>query len=263
MVSARKLIRVHQGVFAVGHAALTNRSYEMAAVLACGIDRSFISHVSAARIWKMIDYPDWFADVHVSLIDGDPKHSGVVVHCLTALDSSERKEVDGIPVTSPARTLLDLASREKTKAIFEKAINQGLIKRAVKKDAIAAIAEKYAGRPGSKVLSERIGEDGYSRSEAEDRMWSLIKKAGLPLPERNAPLLDMEVDFLWRKERFVLEVDGYKFHSTWENFERDHQRDGVLKNAKYEVLRVTWNQITKQPDTVVRWIRQCLQRATS
>jgi very-short-patch-repair endonuclease len=90
-------------------------------------------------------------------------------------------------------------------------------------------------------------EPRLTRSEAERRLLELSRDARLPEPETNATVLGYEVDFLWREQRLIVEVDGFAFHSTRAAFERDRRRDALLQDAGFRVLRVTWGQIADEP----------------
>ena len=91
---------------------------------------------------------------------------------------------------------------------------------------------------------------GPTRSEAERRLLRLVERARLPRPETNARLAGYEVDALWRLQRLIVEVDGYAFHGGREAFEQDRRRDADLMVAGHRVLRVTWRQLTREPEAV-------------
>ncbi len=94
-------------------------------------------------------------------------------------------------------------------------------------------------------------EPVWTRSEAEERLLTLIRKAGLPRPLTNAHIHDHEVDFFWRTERLVVEVDGFAFHRSAYQFERDRRRDAELVAHGYRVVRVTWRQLTRESESVL------------
>ncbi len=107
------------------------------------------------------------------------------------------------------------------------------------------------------------GGPKLTRSEAEHRLLSMIRTARLPEPATNARIAGFEVDFLWSDARLVVEVDGYAFHGHRAAFERDHRRDMALRDAGYEVVRVTWRQLVDEPLLVIAHIAQALGRARS
>src|SRR5690606_35311022 len=112
------------------------------------------------------------------------------------------------------------------------------------------------GAPLLRALLEREGGPAFARSEAEERFLALVRKARLPGPELNVRLAGEEVDFLWRRERLVVEVDGFELHSSRDSFENDRRRDADLYGLGLHHQRVTWRQITEAHDaTLVRATR--------
>jgi very-short-patch-repair endonuclease len=109
-------------------------------------------------------------------------------------------------------------------------------------------------------LVEAESVPGVTRSEAEERFLELIRKSKLGNPMTNAELAGYRVDFLWRHERLVIEVDGHAFHSSRARFESDRMRDAVLVAAGMRVMRVTWQQIVHEPEALVARVAQALVR---
>jgi len=267
------LWQVHRGVYAFGTRDLPPDGWEMAAVLACGRDCCLVSHKSAARLWGIIDETSGYRrsriahqrdrhPVHVTVLRGQPSRERVVVTRVSRFDDRDRDEIDGIPVTSVARTLLDLASIDRwtLKPALDNARARGL----VDNRGLAAVAGRYPRAKGIATFRQLIGmEEGFSRSRAEDRLFKLVAQHRLPKPLRNSKVAGIEVDFVWPDQRLVVEVDGYRFHDTYSRFENDHGRDVALALADYLVLRFTWKQITRQPRTVITVIRETLARRQS
>jgi very-short-patch-repair endonuclease len=112
------------------------------------------------------------------------------------------------------------------------------------------------------VLIEADAAPALTRSEAEERMLALIRRAELPIPELNVRIGRYEVDFLWREQKLVVEVDGFRFHSSRSAFERDRLRDAELAAQGFHVLRVTWRQIVDTPEALVARIAMALARAS-
>jgi very-short-patch-repair endonuclease len=100
-----------------------------------------------------------------------------------------------------------------------------------------------------------------TRSEAEERFLTLIRKAQLPLPETNVSVTGYEVDFYWRPNGFVVEIDGFAFHSSAEMFESDRRRDAVLAASGVRVMRATWRQLTREPEALLVRLTQALAKA--
>jgi hypothetical protein len=211
-LSTGRLHRLHRGVYAVGHLALLPWAREMAAVLACG-PHAVLSHQSAAALWCL--RPRHEGEVHVTISrGGSSSRPGVRMHRSRCLDACDVRIRHRIPVTSPSRTIIDLAGllRERDLArTVDEAEVRGLARRS---ELLAALERAGNGRRGSAVLAQILRRDkpAMTRSEAEHRLISLMARAGLPRPEVNVPIGGYEVDLLWRRARLVVEVDGYVFH---------------------------------------------------
>jgi very-short-patch-repair endonuclease len=126
---------------------------------------------------------------------------------------------------------------------------QGLASEAEIRRAMARAGRRHGGAVLASLLDGATV--AYTRSAAERRMLSLIRKAGLPEPETNARVGGFEVDFLWRSRRLVVEVDGYRFHSDRAAFENDRRRDAALVALGYRVVRVTWRHLCNEPIATV------------
>jgi very-short-patch-repair endonuclease len=224
-----RLHRIHQGVYAVGHARLSNEGRWMAAVLACGPE-TVLSHRAAAGLWRLLPPRRGPVDVTVSGKGGRAKRKGIRLHRSTTLTQQATTRRLGIPVTSPARTLLDLRR-------------------------VAAPEELGRARRQAEVFRYPL-EDAASiapdliRSELERRFLSLCRRHRLLSPEVNAQVGDYVVDFFWRRARLIVETDGYRYHRGRAAFEQDHARQARLIAAGYEVLRFTWRQVVEEPGEV-------------
>jgi very-short-patch-repair endonuclease len=258
-IRRHRLHPLHRGVYAVGHTALPPLAREMAAVLACWPD-AVVSHQSAGgAIWQLLEPVHDVIDLTVSRTS-PRRRPGLRVHRSQRLDPEDVAVVRGIPVTSVARTLVDLAESVSDREL-ERAFDEATARRLVTNASITAAVERLQGRRGTgrlKMLLDRDAEPAFTRSEAEERLLALIRKAGLPAPEVNPLVARHTVDFLWRDRRLIVEVDGYRFHSTRAAFERDRVRDAELIAAGFRVVRVTWRQLTEQPLTIVARLAQGL-----
>jgi very-short-patch-repair endonuclease len=251
-IASGSLHVVHRGVYRVGHRAAGKWAREMAAVLACGRD-AVISHRTAGRMWALLaDEKRGEIDVTVCRSRA-PNRPGVRARRTGSLESRDVSLLDRIPVTSPARTLLDLASVVRPH-VLERALAESQVRRLVDRQSIADQLRRHPSRPGIRAL-RRICElergPSLTRSEAERRMLQLLRAAELPQSLLNAKAGRYEVDFLWPEQRVVLEVDGYAYHSNRRAFERDRRRDATLAASGYTVLRVTWRQLVEAPEAVV------------
>lgn len=245
-----RLHRIHKGVFAVGHAAVTIRGRWMAAVLACGED-SVLSHISAALLWGLVDRPSRLIHVVVPGRGSRSRH-GLVIHRTRRLPAEHRTERDGIPVTTPHRTLLDLAGMlppERLRFAVEAADRAGLLD---VRD-LAAECEAWHGRKGvgalRRIVLEQRGAVQRTKSPPEARFLRLCLRRGLPEPDVNTRLHGYEVDFHWPEARLVVEIDTFTYHRSWAQRQRDLRRDASLKSRGVEVLRLT-PEMVDAPETI-------------
>jgi very-short-patch-repair endonuclease len=186
--------------------------------------------------------------------------AGIRVH-QADLRSDEVTLLDGVPVTTTARTLLDLAGCVACREL-ERALAQALRQRLASPDELDALLERYPRRAGSRRLRALLAgaaEPALTRSEAEDRFLGIVRKARLRAPEVNVVVSGFEVDFFWRAERLVVEIDGFAFHSSSAAFEADRSRDGALVAAGLRGMRVTWRQLD-EPEVLIARLAQALVR---
>lgn len=258
LVANGRLIRVHQGVYAVGHFSLTLRSRITAASLACGT-RGLVSHASAAYLWGILDPSHHTSDVHVTMVEAFARrHSGVEMHQVRDIAACDRFVREGIAVVSVPLALMNVAATE-PKWLAEKVLNQALIMERASIWTIRDVLERYPRRPGRKVLAALSGaQDTYDRSPAEKGFLRLVRRAGLPQPQHNVRLHGEEVDFYWPEYKLVVEVDGFTYHQGKVKFEDDHERTGTLVKAGLTVLPVTAERLRIHPDEVVELLRSRL-----
>jgi hypothetical protein len=228
----------------------------MAAVLACG-EGALLSHRSAAALWRLVRPHAGPIDVTSDRGRGRP---GVTLHH-GRLNPEEATVVAGIPVTSVARTLLDLAEvvpGDRLGKAFEEADRLGLVERA----GLEGVCARARGRRGLgpiRNLMAAARAPDPTRSVLEDRFASLCREHGLPPPSHNAHLLGHEVDVLWRESRLVVELDGFTYHRHRAAFERDRARDAALQAAGYRVIRLTYRRIEQGPAVVAAEIARLLE----
>jgi very-short-patch-repair endonuclease len=262
-VSSGYLLRLHRGVYAVGHRSEIVLGAETAALLACR-DGAVLSHHSAAALWGMSPAGTGDGLVHITVLGtGKAQIGGAKLHRTRLLDAQDVRIHERLPVTSPARTLLDIAELI-TPRELERALDEALITHVVRPAQILELlarATGRAGRPRLRALLARQTGTTRTRSEAEERFLALIRSAQLPEPEVNARVHGYEVDFLWRAERLVVEIDGFSFHSSRAAFERDRQRDARLQAASLRTMRITWFQMENECYAVIARLALTLARA--
>jgi hypothetical protein len=258
-----RLRRLYRGVYAIGGAALPREGRGLAAVLACG-DGAVLSHTSAAVHWGLLTYDP--PQPHVTAPASKAGAPGIRLHRTRSLDARDTTTHRGIPITTLARTLLDLGATAPRNHL-EHALGQALRNELYDHGAIVDVLERHRGRRGTKALLRVTGDDpAFTRSALERRFLTLCRRAGLPRPLVNHTLTALdhepyEVDFFFPAHRLVVEIDGWRDHGTRVAFERDRAKDAALVAAGYAVLRFTKRQIVEDPDTVAQRVRAGCSRA--
>jgi very-short-patch-repair endonuclease len=189
-----------------------------------------------------------------------PARPGIRARRTSALDQRDVRTLDRVPITAPARTLLDLAAILPAQHL-ERTVAEAQVRRIVDRPSITDQLGRNPRRPGARELRALLElEHGpaVTRSEAERKMLALLRAADLPAPVVNARLGRFEVDFLWAEQRLVVEVDGYAYHANRRAFERDRAKDATLAAAGYMVIRVTWRQLTRGSETVIARVAAAL-----
>jgi very-short-patch-repair endonuclease len=183
---------------------------------------------------------------------------GIRVHRTRRLDRHDTQVHEKVPLTSTARTLLDLAETLSRKE-FERAFEQAQIHHLVRLSELRAMVERSSGFPGARALrSVLAAEPALTRSAAERRLLELLRAAEIAPAATNVRVGPYEVDFLWAAERLIVEVDGYAFHSSRAAFERDRARDAALQATGYRVMRATWRQIDNRPEALIARVARAL-----
>jgi very-short-patch-repair endonuclease len=265
---SRGLFRpLHRGVYLVGPLE-SRRSREMAAVMAAGAG-AVVSHLTAVRVWTLIKLKGQAGsvpvDISVQAPDRGSRRPGLRIHRVASLPRGECVVHDGIPVTTPGRTLIDVAGtlghRDLERAVA-RAERAGL----VEADDFRSLVSRHEGRPGVpqlRAVLELQGGPAFTRSEAEARFLELVRRGGLPRPRVNERLGPYEIDFLWPAERLAVEVDGFGFHSSRSSFEGDRRKDAWLLARGIRVLRLTWKQIAEEALATIVQVTRSLHSSTA
>lgn len=256
----RQLHRVHRGVYAVGHPLLTRHGHWMAAVLACGPD-AVLSHRSAGQLWRVVPAASHAPEITRPT---DARLRGWVVTHRAALPADEVEVVEGIPVTSPFRTVLDLAGMLSRRQL-ERALNEIEVRRLTDRFSLYELIGRYPRQRGVRVLRgllEAKEPGGVTRNDFEEAFVALLDRKGLPRPRLNAHLSlrgrFFEPDCMWERERLLVELDGRAVHGTERAFERDRARDRILLAEGWRSARVTWLQLRDEPEAVAADLRDLL-----
>jgi very-short-patch-repair endonuclease len=234
------LHHVHQGVYAVGRRTLTPSGHRMAAVLACG-PSSFLSHNAAAAHWAIRASSHPVIDVTVAGMKRASRPR-IRAHYTKALHPEDTTILHSIPITSPARTLLDLAAGLKPEHLV-KAIEEAERQRIFDLLALDRAIARTPRRRGTKKLREVLAayrEPPDTHSHLEQRFYELIRNdPTIPDPQVNVMVAGLEVDFFWPATRLVVELDSRSYHANPRAFENDRVRDARLLRAHCHVLRIT------------------------
>jgi Protein of unknown function (DUF559) len=260
----RRLVRLHRGVYSLGHAQLTDSGWRLAAVDAYGPGAG-LSDLSAAAVWRILEGP--LFPIHVSLAKrgGIAMRERTKLHRRTRLDADEVTVRDAIPVTTVSRTILDLAASVRGRRL-EQVVRRASRLRLFDLRDQRAILDRHPRQPGASELGRLLatlegrGTDDL-RSRMEIAFAQLCDDHGLPRPVANGIVLGERVDFHWPGTTLVVETDGFEFHAMPTTFANDRRRDQKLTLAGYTVIRLTWDQVTADARataaTVSALLKQC------
>jgi very-short-patch-repair endonuclease len=254
------LHRLYPGVYAVGHLALSPLARLQAALLACGPD-AVLSHAAAAFLWGLSDHLPAMIDITVKHGQRRPKQ-GICLHHVSSLGEGDLRRREGLPLTSPARTIIDRAAYV-TMDELERLVSEARARELLRPGELEAALGRAGRRHGVgriRAFLDSEEEPDFTRSKGERRLRRLLRQARLSQPRANARIGRWPVDFLWPDEKLVVEFDGFRFHGHRRAFERDRRKDVELVNAGYQVLRFTWRQLKEEPLAVLAAIARALGR---
>jgi hypothetical protein len=230
-VIAGRLHPVHRGIYAVGHPGLSPVGFWWAAVLACG-PGAVLSHASAGLAWNLRLTAAVLIDVSIASRAGRAKRASIRVHRPARLEADEITTLDGLPITTPARTLLDLAAMGVRGRPLEAVLDRAELIRRVDWGDVRRLLARYPDRSGSRALASTL--DRYTAgsiqtlSHLEEIVLELCDGRGLPRPLVNAVVAGRRRDFYWPQARLVVEADGYASHHSPSAFDEDRERDVEL-----------------------------------
>jgi very-short-patch-repair endonuclease len=264
-IARRWLLVVFHGVYSVGHRHLTVHARMLAATLACR-PGSVVSHGTAACLLGLREWQPEEVDV-IAPVEAGRRIAGIRRRFVPVPVGEEMWWRHGVPITSPARTIVDCAGilhAPRVAEMVEQAAVEGLLdvvaidrvlegpRRRGTKKLLLALAPWRRYRPGINI-----------RSRMEAKLLPLLSEAGLPVPQTNAKLRlggkIYEVDFLWRKQRLVVETDGGRFHDNPAAGERDSNRNHALAEAGYHLPRLGWEDLRDRPEETMREISRLLR----
>jgi very-short-patch-repair endonuclease len=263
-VEAGYLHRIHAGVYAVGHPRLTQKARWMAAVMACG-QGSVLSYLDAAVLWGFYDRAGRWIHVTVS---SHRRVDGLILHRTRRLDPGEVTTKDGIPVTTVARTFVDLTEHLSEDRLL-RAMREAEYRRLLDLDALNAAVERAHGRKRLKGLKQAIAQHRPGqiiRGELEHHFAELRRNTGLREPETNVPVTvngsTYVIDCLWSEERIAVELDGRDGHERALAFEADRRKDAALTAIGLRPLRFTWSRVRYDGDGVLADLTAAMNRSS-
>jgi very-short-patch-repair endonuclease len=229
-------------------------------VLAYG-DGTLLSHRSGAALWGLVRERSGIIDVTATIgRQGIDRRAGIFVH-RGRLHPEDRAVRGGIPVTTVARTLFDLAefvSFNRLESAWEEADRINLLELS----AVEQVCERGYGRralrPTRRLLAEARAPE-ITRSPLEDDFAAFCRRHRVPMPAFNTTVLGYEVDALWPARRLAAELDSWEFHSHRAAFERDRARDTALQVAGYRTIRITHRRLTNEPTKLLTQLRALLR----
>jgi very-short-patch-repair endonuclease len=244
-----RLHLVSRGVYAVGWPALDQRRRWMAALLACGEDAA-LSHRSAAALLGIGSEQTGRIDVSVPR-RCELRRSGLLIRGRPSLATDDIGFSDGIPVTSPARTLVDLTTELDIVAV-ERAINNADKRDLVDPESLRKALDRYAGEPGVRPLRKLLDKLTFRLSDSDLEIYfrRIVSGARLPMPLSKQRVNRFEVDFFWPDLGLVVETDGLRYHRTPSTQMRDARRDRAHVMAGMTPLRFTHYEVRYEPKRV-------------
>ncbi len=249
------LFPVHRGVYAVGRPPRTGWEKAAAAVLACGSGAA-LSHASSLTLWGL--WRRWDMPYEVSVIV-DRRPRGISVHHPRNLHRRDVATQHGIRATTPARTLLDMATRLPN---LKRTVNNALHSPYLSEGQLADVLARHRHHPSTPLLRPFAGPgQGLTRSELEDGFVTFCQQHDLPQPRTNFPLGGYIVDAYFPQHGLIVELDSVEFHSTRIDFETDRERDADHLSDGIPTLRVTHERLTGQPEREADRLRRILRGA--
>ena len=261
-VDGGRLHPVHRGVFAVGHPRIAEHGRRWAAVLAYG-PRTLLSHRSAATLWGLARQGSSLIDVTAPTgRQGIDRRTGIFIH-RGRMHPEDRAVRGGIPVTTVARTLFDLAefvSLKRLESAWEEADRLNLLQLRE----VEGVCERGYGRRALRPIRRLLADaraPQITRSPLEDDFAAFCRQHRLPMPSFNTVVLGYEIDALWPAQLLAAELDSWEFHRHRAAFERDRARDAALQVAGYRTMRITDRRMHREASALAAELRALLGRS--
>ena len=253
LVEQRRLHRTHPGVYAVGHPGLGLEGRLVAALFYAGPGAALCG-VTAASWLELLD-PRW-QRVHVCT---PRQRSSLPAVCVRGSKSFERIRHRRLPVTTPARALLDMATEVRFNEL-RRALSEAEYLRLVTVDDVRA--ELGRGKRGAAAMRRALARHdsrlARTKQGLEEEFFVLCERNHLVPDDVNVWIAGWRVDAVWHEQRVIVELDSRTAHEASWRIDNDHRRDLALRAAGYTVLRYTWQQVTETPAPVVADLRRAL-----
>jgi very-short-patch-repair endonuclease len=250
------LLPEYPGVYRVGHRAPSTEARYMAAVLACG-DRAVLSGRAAAHLLDLIKSPP---SSPVVTARTERRIKGITTKRSCNVSPHERTTVRGIPVTTPARTLVDLAAELSPDALARACHEAGVLHGTTPAQ-VEAVLSRHPTSPGATKLRRVLrGDIHVTLSTLERRFLKLLRAEGLPLPQTNRRIGARWVDCRWPEQRLTVELDGYRYHRSRHAWEQDRRREREARARGDEFRRYTYGDVAEDPRLMLNELRGLLRQ---
>jgi very-short-patch-repair endonuclease len=253
-VGSGALIRVHRGVYRVGHRAPSVEARYLAAVLASG-EGALLSGRSAAWLLGLVRGEAPPPEVTTR---SERRVPGVRTRCCRALGEADGSTHRGIPTTTPARTLTDLAAILPLDALARACHEAGIHHRTTPSQVEAVLARRSNAKGAANLRTILSGDTRVTLSELEARFLRLLREAELPLPSTNKPAGSKRVDCRWAEHQLTVELDGYRFHNSRHAWEQDRRREREAYARGDQLRRYTYGDAFERPQAMLAELRTLL-----
>ena len=253
-LDAGTLLREYPGVYRVGHRAPSVEARYLAAVWACGRG-ALLSGRAAAHLLGILTTPPSMPEVTAPT---ERRVPGIITRRSRSPDARDAMMWRGIPVTTPARTLVDLSSVLAVE-VLARACHEAGIRHGTAPGEVEAVLARRPRTKGAATLRRVLrGDEHVSLSVLERRFVALLREAGLPLPVTNRPAGGRYVDCRWVERRLTVELDGYRYHSSRHAWELDRRREREAYARGDDFRRYTYGDVFEQPRPMLRELRSVL-----
>lgn len=250
------LLREYRGVYRVGHRARSTKATYLAAVLAVG-NGAVLCGRAAASLWGLMKGEPPSPEV---IGVTERQIEGLSTRRARRLDPRDTAVVDGIPVTTVARTLVDLAAELSAEALARACHEAGVRYRTTPRDVLTVLARRPRSRGAANLRRIVEGDIPVTLSTLEARFLKLLESDGLPLPATNRMAGGRRVDCRWPRHRLTVELDGYRFHNSRHSWEQDRRREREARARGDDFRRYTYGDVLENQESMLAELRSVLRK---